>query len=449
MPLSAYDEESLTKIILNLSKIWNDNINNQQYLSDICYTLTNRRYYLNQRAFICDTAENINYILSNYNNATVQKRVFKGKTLENKQRDIIMVFCGQGAQWKNMGIELYNNNKIFKECMDKCCNVVKERINKDLLEIIQKDDVNESLYSQPATTAIEISIYELYKSWGIKPTCVCGHSSGEIASSYAADAITLEEAMIVALYRGKCIQELSPKNGGMAALGTSEEIAKQLIISEDDICIAAYNSPNSVTLSGNKEALESLGKALTEEGYFFRQLNVTHAYHSSHMLPAMPKYKEYMNDIKGKNKLTARLFSSVIGNEIKNGNEINSDYFINNLTKPVLFQQIISKLYKEYPDGIFLEIGPHPTLRRPILQSCDSNVNQSQAFGSLIRDTNSITAIKKSIGQLYCNGNVYENAINTLVPDGNLFYNLPNYPYNKQKLWLLNEESEKYINIIL
>lgn len=454
IPLSASSDESLMKVISNLSTTWSNNIENNQILSDISYTLAFRKHHLSHRGFICDTKDNIQFLLSNITtNPTIQKRLLmKGTTLENKKRDIIMIFCGQGAQWKKMGLELYKTNEIFKNIMDKCCDIVNKRLNIDLWSIIQTDEINQTIYSQPSTTALEISIFELLKSYDIHPTCVCGHSSGEIASTYASGCITLEEAMIVAMYRGKCIQELCPNNGGMAALGTSPEIAEQLISTEERVWIACYNSPNAVTLSGDKDILDVLGKALVEDGYFYKPLEVSHAYHSPHMEPAMKKYKEYMNEIGNNNnntKLQARVFSSVIGDEIKDSKIINSDYFIDNLTHPVKFQHIISKIYNEYPDAIYLEIGPHPTLRRPIIASCNNNeISETQVFGSLTRDCNDITSIKKCIGQLYCNGNEYETAIKEFVPQANFYGNLPIYPYEKQRLWKMNEEAEKLLHSV-
>ena len=230
--------------------------------------------------------------------------------------------------------------------------------------------------SQPATTAVQIALVDLLASFNIHPCAVIGHSSGEIAAAYAAGAVTLEEAMKIAYYRGEFINDLCPTDGGMLVVGMKASEVKKYIDQYTTICIACYNAESTLTLSGKKDELAMLEKQLKQDTYIRRLLKVSPAFHSPQMDPAMPKYEEALRSIKPKSKLKCEFFSSCKNNLIEDGSILNSKYFVENLTHPVLFYQTLEKIDQKHIDQpIYLEIGPHPTLNKPILQTLSKKEN--------------------------------------------------------------------------
>lgn len=155
----------------------------------------------------------------------------------------------------------------------------------------------------PATTAVQLALVEQLRSWGVTAAAAVGHSSGEICAAYTAGAVTLEEAMELAFYRGSAITEHSSNAGnagGMAAVGLSEAQLTPYLEKYPKLVIGCYNSPNALTVSGDKAQLEALCAELQGNGVFCRPLVVTHAFHSPFMEPAMPAYRAAIRHVKGR-----------------------------------------------------------------------------------------------------------------------------------------------------
>lgn len=282
--------ESFQTYCKNIKTIWEENETNNQALNDICYTLYERRSQLSHRYCIVNKPSVITYCLENIDTSEIQRKVIKGLALENQSRKIVMVFCGQGTQWKQMGMELLSVSSTYQQIFDKCHQIMYQKANINLYEALCDYRINTAAISQPATTAIQLSLVELLKTWDIFPDAVVGHSSGEIAACFAAGAVTLEEAMDLAVYRGVMIEEHCRKDGCMAAIGAGVEKVRELIEGYDEVYIATENSPKSVTVSGKRENMEEFLKNVSEDGYFVRMLDINQAYHSPFMNAAMPHY---------------------------------------------------------------------------------------------------------------------------------------------------------------
>lgn len=224
-------------------------------------------------------------------------------------------------------------------------------------------------FSQPLVTALQLVLLSVLESWDIHPQAVVGHSSGEIAAAFAAGLITREEAIKIAYFRGQAASECKKDSRpavGMLAVGLSaDETLKYLVDSKDLVQIACYNSPSSITLSGDLLQLEKIKSRLTQDRHFARLLQVNLAYHSRFMTDIGERYTELLLENceappKGNNMTT--MFSSVSGH--KQDQPCDAKYWTSNAVNPVRFEQAVVAMVSG-PDApsCLIEIGPVRTPR--------------------------------------------------------------------------------------
>lgn len=404
-------------------------------------------------------------------NSTIPAKAAITGQAQTSELQIGFVFTGQGAQWHAMGRELYGQHgypvytaalDLADRCLQKLgaqWSLVDELTRRDA----QASRVSEAHISQPACTAVQLCLVELLRSWGIRPVAVTGHSSGEIAAAYAAGMIMFESAMAIAYHRGRMIPILKDRfpdlEGAMMAVGGSMEDVQPLIDAvnstlkvekkDQQIRIACYNSPSSLTISGDSTGITLLENLLheTQPDTFNRRLQVDVAYHSHHMNLVSKEYRESLCSLPLPRAVSRVQFhSSLYGRQIQ-GNEGDSDYWVDNLTRPVRFSEALGNLVKLSANGtpvnMLIELGPHSALQGPIkqiFQAC--GVAKSVPYCSaLTRKRSAVeTALELAASLISKGGLVNMNAIN--MPTGNtkeratLLTDLPRYSWNHQnKYW--------------
>jgi NADPH:quinone reductase-like Zn-dependent oxidoreductase/acyl transferase domain-containing protein len=228
--------------------------------------------------------------------------------------------------------------------------------------------------------AIQISLVRLLVCWGVSPTAVTGHSSGEISAAYAAGALTFREAMVCAYFRGylcNSLLEASDRRGGMLTLGDGKEVAGKYLqrVSSGRAMIACFNSPSSVTISGDVDAIDEIEAMAAADGIFARKLKVGCAYHSHHMSPMACEYERILSQhLQVGGSFDGILFSSpVTGGLLESARELGPAHWVDNMTKPVLFENSLREMIiggekKEQNIDMLIEIGPHGALGGPIRQ---------------------------------------------------------------------------------
>jgi len=196
------------------------------------------------------------------------------------------------------------------------------------------------------TVAVQLCLVDLLESWGITPSAVTSHSSGEIAAAYAVRALSFKQALGAVYYRGEVAlkhQKISSLQGGMLAAGLSATAAEQYIANTTNgrAIVACINSPNSVTLSGDSAAIDEVMSRLEKDGVFARKLNVPLAYHSHHMMHMAKDYTDLLEGILSDNKWNSSIiFSSpVTGGLVTSAKALSASHWTRNLTSPVLFSQ--------------------------------------------------------------------------------------------------------------
>ncbi|KAB5542843.1 polyketide synthase [Coniochaeta sp. 2T2.1] len=449
--LTANDKTALSQQMKNLVVYLEQRpeIFQMDLMSNIAYTLGQRRSLLQWRVAI--PAQNSFELIEALNG----DRCAPGKEIEPLR--IGYIFTGQGAQWHAMGRELYEQYPVFRQSLDfadQCLAALGAEWS--LVEELSKDAktsmVSEAHLSQPSCTAIQLALVDLFRTWGIHPTAVAGHSSGEIGAAYAAGIIGFESAMAVAYHRGRLIPILKQKfpdlKGRMMAVGGCKEDVAPLIeaLQEKEVRIACFNSPSSLTISGDEPALAELEKVVEEKQMFNRRLVVDVAYHSHHMNLVAKEYRGSIAKLSAPTPTSVRFHSSLYGHLV-DGTELQPNYWVDNLTCPVRFSEALQSMlepFGEHKTGVnmLIELGPHSALQGPIkqiLKAVGGPAAKIPYASALIRKKDAVESAMDVAASLFTKGATLDfSAINfpksTKTPT--LLTDLPRYPWNySSKYW--------------
>lgn len=428
------------------------------YMGDLSYTLGVRRTHFPHRmALAAGSLEELLEQLASPSLSSTGSRVAVGQ-----EPTLCFVFTGQGAQSAQMAADLGPRYASFAKAMSDAEKHIKEfGATWSLAEELVKSEgsrINEAEISQPACTAVQLALVGLLRSWGVSPAAVVGHSSGEIAAAYAAGLLSFKTALAIAFFRGRSTIELlaqqdesQSERGGMLAVGADVSTAKELLQHTADVGragIAAINSPNSVTLSGNVAAIDAIERIANAQGIFNRKLRVNVAYHSHHMELVAKSYfaaiepycaaeregKTYSGD----ESKVLPLFSSVTGQVEGVETVTSAHYWVKNLVSPVRFFEVIKLAASQSTANVLVEIGPHAALKGPINQILAS-LDQKQTGGikyvpSLVRGTDDVKAVLQLAGRLFTMGLSLDfSTINgTDAKHHRVLTDLPSYEWDKK-----------------
>ncbi|GFF73944.1 polyketide synthase-nonribosomal peptide synthetase [Aspergillus lentulus] len=313
----------------------------------------------------------------------------------SRPRRVMGIFTGQGAQWPQMGLDLVEASPRIRqwiadlqEALDQLPLEFRPEFSllQELSRPASSSRVHEGLLSLPLRTALQIMQVNILCAVGIEFSMVVGHSSGEIVAAYAAGVLTASDAIRIAYLRGRAIDESRDSTGRMMAVNLTWQQAQAVCAVEPysgRISVAAANSPSSVTLSGDAEGLRDLEWLLKSLGFTPRMLQVDTAYHSPYMKPCADPYRQAMQACPvALAPSVARWYSSVYPGEVMTEHDQNQrtgEYWVENMLRPVQFAQALEAAVREAgaPD-VIVEVGPHPTLRGPVLQTL-SKVNSAHS----------------------------------------------------------------------
>ncbi|TPX24000.1 putative Hybrid PKS-NRPS biosynthetic cluster [Coccidioides immitis] len=458
---SAATDQALQKMLVAYSTYLKSypNLN----LRDLSYTL-HRRSELAVRAAFAATSIGglISAIDTHLETAADNSHPGSGVGIRpsNSPPRILGIFTGQGAQWATMGRQLISKSQYAWDFIAGLDHVLQslpepDRPGWSILDELEADSSNsrldEALISQPLCTAIQLLLVELLYNVGIKFTAVVGHSSGEIAAAYAAGIISRDAAIKVAFYRGHFTSLAgTDQPGAMMAVGTSYEDAKDLCDSEmfeGRLCVAACNSSSSVTLSGDADAISHAKVIFEDEKKFARLLKVDKAYHSHHMFPCSSPYVEALHSsqiqLHEPENECAWFSSTFQGRRMQACDELLGTYWKDNMVKPVLFSQAIAAATEhEGPFNLAIEIGPHPALKGPALQTLQDIYGSGLPYTSpLSRGSDDVTALANSLGFIWTHFapslvdfNRYDNIL-FANEDRQLLKGLPTYTWDHDRVY--------------
>lgn len=434
LPLSANSESNLKSFAKELQSLLT--ANNPASIKDLCYATSRRRSQFDYRlAVIGNTQEEISNSLQAYLNEGSDSNILLSDTVSDRQSKLAFVFSGQGGQWFGMGHELFKKEPIFHQTIERIDNIIQADYEWSLMDILLTKHPESTLDNidmvQPAIFAIQVALAELWKSWGIIPDAVIGHSMGEVAAAYIGGILSLEDAIKVICIRSLHLKKLEGK-GSMLATELSKTQAIEILKGyENEVSIAAINGLNSTVLSGDPEKIQEIMNTFEAQNLFCRMVKVNVASHSPQMDELRPDLMEGLYELQSQSP-TIPIYSTVTGTRGDNLN-FDANYWIDNLRKPVLFSDTIEELLKD-DYSWFIEIGPHPILLGSIQQSLKSFQKEVKLLPSLRREEPEQETLLSTLASLYVKG--FSINWEVLYPNRKKHISLPPISWQRQRYWL-------------
>ncbi|MGB7871120.1 MAG: type I polyketide synthase, partial [Mycobacterium sp.] len=349
----------------------------------------------------------------------------------------VFVFPGQGSQWLGMGVELLDTAPIFAEHIKACTEAFAEFVDWSLIDVLRGAPGAPGLdrvdVVQPALFAIMVSLAELWKSVGVRPDAVIGHSQGEIAAAYVAGALSLRDAARVVTLRSKLLLVLAGR-GGMASLACSAEQARELLVPFGDrISIAAINGRSAVVVSGEVAALDELVQQCTDRELRARRIDVDYASHSVDVEAIREQLADVLSALEPHSSRTA-FFSTLTGGLLDTAG-LDADYWYRNIRQTVEFDQAVRDAC-QHGYRTFIECSPHPALIAGIedtFNGCTDSNAESIVIPTVGRDDGDLRRFLTSAAQAFVSGvGVDWRAV---LP-GAEFVDLPTYAFERRRFWL-------------
>ncbi len=432
--LSAKTNKALEVATANLLQHlqYNAEIN----LADVAYTLQRGRKAFNyRRSVVCHDITDAIAALQSLDPNQVSTR-----HTEIRNPAVVFMFPGQGSQYVNMGLNLYNREPVFQEVVDRCAEILKPLLGKDLREILypvasERETaaifLRQTCFTQPALFVIEYALAQLWQSWGVKPQAMIGHSIGEFVAACIAGVFTLEDALMLVATRGRLMWDL-PQGAMLSVRLPAKEVKPRL---SAELAIAAINGPSLCVVSGPTEAIAALQKQLESEEVVCRHLHTSHAFHS----PMMDSIIAPFAEVVGKVKLSPPqipFVSTVSADWITAQQATDPMYWATHLRQTVRFAEGVQTLWQQ-PERLLLEVGPRITTTTLARQQA-KDIKQQIAIASLNDNAENEaewTALLKAVGQLWLAGvsidwsNFYQKETRQRIP-------LPTYPFERQRFWI-------------
>jgi thioesterase domain-containing protein/malonyl CoA-acyl carrier protein transacylase/acyl carrier protein len=337
-----------------------------------------------------------------------------------------------------MGASLYKSEPVFKSTVDFCADILAPILKLDLKDLLfcSKADsleVNEKLrqtaITQPAIFVMEYALAKLWLHYGVKPEAMIGHSIGEYAAACLSEIFTLEDTLKLVAKRGAVIQAMD--SGSMLSVPLSSDVLESRLNSQ--LCIASVNAPDLCVASGATRHIEALQKELHEDGIASKILKTSHAFHSSMMIEAAEEFKKFAADIQ-KKPPEIPFVSTVTGEWITNEQATDSQYWADQIRRPVLFSKGILTLLKREPK-MFIEVGPRNTMTTLVNRHLTNSVTHLSlaTLASSYHDENEL--FSKALSRYWHMGGKID--VSRMFAEGiRNIVSVPSYPFKKTSLWI-------------
>jgi myxalamid-type polyketide synthase MxaE and MxaD len=435
LPLSARDPQALRTLVRAYQDLLAAPAATAA-LPNICYTASVRLGHHDHRLAVTgDSPAQLTDSLEAFLGGESRPGLSCGRKPSARRRKLAFVFPGQGGQWLGMGQRLVEQEAVFREVIERCDQAMRPYGDWSLRAELAATDhamsrLNEIDVIQPATFAIQVALAALWRSWGVVPDAVVGHSLGEVAAAHVAGALSFDDAVRVICHRSRLVKATIGQ-GAMAAVELSVEEARRVLAGvEDRVSVAASNGPSSTVLSGDPGVLAGILEQLQRDDIFCRMVKVDYASHSPQMEPLRG---DLLRALEGVQPLPERLpvYATVTG-EIAHGTEFDALYWAKNLREPVLFSTAVQNLVKDGHD-IFLELSPHPILLSAMQQAFHHFGQNCAGLPSLRHHEDERTVLLGSLGALYTLG--YPVDWTRIYPSGGRCVQLPFYPWQRERCW--------------
>ncbi|WP_380283417.1 type I polyketide synthase [Kitasatospora purpeofusca] len=357
--------------------------------------------------------------------------------LAEGRRKTVFVFPGQGSQWAGMARPLLASSPVFAEQVRACDEALAPYLDWSVVDVLGgaagAPPADRTDVVQPVLFSVMVALAALWRSHGVEPAAVVGHSQGEVAAAYVAGALSLDDAARVVAQRSKAALEIEGKGGMLSVLASAERIAPRLEGLTDRLSLAAHNSAASVAVAGDPDALDELLARLTADGIKARRVpGLMVASHS----PQVEAVRErLLADLAPVEPRAARIpFYSTVTGAVQDGGGLDADYWYRNMRRPVEFERAVRALLADGHTA-FIEASPHPVLAMAMQETFEDAAAGAVAVGTLRREEGGYDRFLGSLGELHVAGGSVDWAT-VFAGTGARGVQLPTYAFQRQRYWL-------------
>ncbi|MGO9652718.1 amino acid adenylation domain-containing protein [Mycobacterium sp.] len=437
LPLSARSPEALAA----LAGRYEEALTAGAPLADLCYTAGARRGHHDHRlAVVGGSPAELSESLAAYRQGLPDPGLSSGHCRPSQRPGVVFVFSGQGSQWFGMGQRLYAQEPAFRDALDMCDHTMRPHLDRSVLAELPADDADgaddgdswlgDIGVIQPAIFAVQVALAALWRSWGVEPAAVIGHSLGEVAAAHVAGALSLEDAAQVICARARVLRRARGQ-GAMLAAELSLAEAQELIAGQQGrVVVAAINSHRSMVMSGDPAVLAGLMTKLEHQGRFCRWVKVDVASHGPQMDPLRAELKDALAGLRPAAG-GIPMYSTVTCDLLADG-PLDDAYWVENLCSPVRFSAALRRLINLGHDT-FLEVSPHPILLSAVREDAEDIGRDCTLLLSMCRDDGGRATLLRSLGTLYTRGQPV--AWEQLRPRGGRCVAAPTYPWQRRRFW--------------
>lgn len=360
--------------------------------------------------------------------------------VEQRRPEVVFLFPGQGSQYVNMGRDLYAQEPVFREALDRCCDLLKPHLGLDLRETLYpagdaaaaEEALAQTRLAQPAIFAMAYALAAQWRAWGVTPVAMIGHSIGEFVCGCLAGVFTLEDALMLVAARGRLMQAM-PAGAMLSVRKPAAELEPLL---GRDLSIAAINGPGLCVVSGPVEAVAALEARLEADGVRCKRLRTSHAFHSPMMDPVVPEFAAILRGVRLSAPQTPYL-STATARWITPEEATSPDYWARHLRATVRFADAVRALWQEHPQRVLLEVGPGTTAATLARQQAADPLKQVavSSLGQSGQADDDAPALMRALGALWAAAvaveweQVHGGARRQRI-------SLPTYPFERTRHWV-------------
>jgi acyl transferase domain-containing protein/acyl-CoA synthetase (AMP-forming)/AMP-acid ligase II/acyl carrier protein len=449
LTLSAKSENALRDLAQRYENYLGNNPDAS--LPDICFTANTGRssggaasltHFDHRLVAIAKSNLELQTVLGAYAAGKKMSQLVSGKIGGKKHPKIAFLFTGQGSQYVNMGRQLYETQPTFRACIDQCDEILRSYLDKPLLSVLypqsetESSYIDETAYTQPAIFAVEYALVQLWKSWGVEPTAVIGHSFGEYVAACIAGVFTLEEGLKLVAERSRLMQGIKSMGAMAAVFGNEAQVQAAIESYSQEVTISAVNAPDNITISGTIAGVEAVIAKLEAQGIETRRLKVSHAFHSPLMDEMLDAFEQTTSRVQFQAPRIP-LISNVTGTWLPSGVVPDAKYWRCHTREAVKFMAGLNTLLAEGYE-LFVEIGSKPVLCS-LGKRCQQ-VENAVWLPSLTAKSDNWQTLLESLSVLYLQG-VDIDWTGFEGDDSRQVLPLPTYAFQRKRYWIESENT--------